>query len=192
MLIDNPPIGSFAPSSCSLRAGKAAPPAGGSPAAPAAVSAVPKPPEDPPQLVETVMKLFDRWARLLDEQPTEKVHKPFVQELHSGGLLKVRWGWEGGSVCVSVRVRVGGCEDGVCRGDKSAGLGHVRYDGSVSCWSLGLLLGCWAAGSPQAASWARCEDVPRMLLARMKGLSALPTATRRVKSPIVSWLNFFN
>ena len=56
---------------------------------------VPKPPEDPPQLVESIMKLFDRWARLLEEQPTEKVHKPFVQELHSGGLLKVRraGGW---------------------------------------------------------------------------------------------------
>ena len=37
------------------------------------------------------MKLFDRWARLLEEAPQEKVHAPFVTELQAAGFLKV-WG----------------------------------------------------------------------------------------------------
>lgn len=44
-------------------------------------------PKDPPALVETVMKLFDRWARLLEEMPSERQHSAFVQELHAAGLL---------------------------------------------------------------------------------------------------------
>lgn len=35
------------------------------------------------------MKLFDRWARLLEESPQERVHAPFVQELQAAGFLKV-------------------------------------------------------------------------------------------------------
>ena len=35
------------------------------------------------------MRLFDRWARLLEEAPQEKVHAPFVQELQQAGFLKV-------------------------------------------------------------------------------------------------------
>ena len=35
------------------------------------------------------MKLFDRWARLLEEAPQEKVHAPFVQDLQAAGFLKV-------------------------------------------------------------------------------------------------------
>lgn len=38
------------------------------------------------------MKLFDRWARLLEEAPQEKVHAPFVQELQAAGFLKVSVG----------------------------------------------------------------------------------------------------
>lgn len=41
------------------------------------------------------MKLFDRWARLLEEAPQEKVHAPFVTELQAAGFLKV-WGGAGG------------------------------------------------------------------------------------------------
>ena len=38
------------------------------------------------------MKLFDRWARLLEERPQERVHAGFVQELQAAGFLKVgRW-----------------------------------------------------------------------------------------------------
>lgn len=45
----------------------------------------------PPPLpqVEAIMKLFDRWARLLEEAPQEKVHAPFVTELQAAGFLKV-------------------------------------------------------------------------------------------------------
>lgn len=52
----------------------------------------PGPPHLPhcPQ-VEAIMKLFDRWARLLEEAPQEKVHAPFVTELQAAGFLKV-WG----------------------------------------------------------------------------------------------------
>ena len=35
------------------------------------------------------MRLFDRWARLLEEAAQEKVHAPFVQELQQAGFLKV-------------------------------------------------------------------------------------------------------
>ena len=38
------------------------------------------------------MKLFDRWARLLEEQPLERVHAPFVRELQQSGFLKVSAG----------------------------------------------------------------------------------------------------
>ncbi|KAL4458253.1 hypothetical protein ABPG75_013118 [Micractinium tetrahymenae] len=63
-----------------LRAGKQVPAAAPPP--------LPEGPKDPPQLVETIMKLFDRWARLLEEAPQEKVHAPFVQELQQAGFLK--------------------------------------------------------------------------------------------------------
>lgn len=65
-----------------LRAGKQLPAAAPPP--------LPEGPKDPPQLVEAIMKLFDRWARLLEESPQEKVHAPFVQELQQAGFLKVR------------------------------------------------------------------------------------------------------
>jgi CCR4-NOT transcription complex subunit 1 len=63
-----------------LRSGK--PPPG------AAAGVLPEGPKDPPQLVEAIMKLFDRWARLLEEAPQEKVHAPFVTELQAAGFLK--------------------------------------------------------------------------------------------------------
>ena len=73
----------------SMRAGK---PPGGVPGG----APVPEGPKDPPQLVESVMRLFDRWARLLEEAPQEKVHAPFVQELQQAGFLKVgAAGWGG-------------------------------------------------------------------------------------------------
>lgn len=47
------------------------------------------------------MKLFDRWARLLEEAPQEKVHAPFVTELQAAGFLKVRRGrWAHGGDCI--------------------------------------------------------------------------------------------
>lgn len=49
--------------------------------------AKPPAPQDPPQLLPAVMKAFDQWARLLEEQPTERVHAAFVQELKETGLL---------------------------------------------------------------------------------------------------------
>ena len=70
-----------------MRAGKAAPGAPGG---------VPEGPKDPPQLVEGIMKLFDRWARLLEEAPQEKVHAPFVAELQQAGFLKARVATPGG------------------------------------------------------------------------------------------------
>lgn len=63
-----------------LRAGKPLPAAAPAP--------LPEGPKDPPQLVESIMKLFDRWARLLEEAPQEKVHAPFVTELQQAGFLK--------------------------------------------------------------------------------------------------------
>jgi hypothetical protein len=53
------------------------------------------------------MRLFDRWARLLEEAAQEKVHAPFVQELQQAGFLKVGGcavgllgvGWMGGMPC---------------------------------------------------------------------------------------------
>jgi CCR4-NOT transcription complex subunit 1 len=65
------------------RAGGAPPPGALGAAAPAA----PKAPADPPALVDAVMKAFDRWARLLDDAPSERVHAGFVQELRDAGLL---------------------------------------------------------------------------------------------------------
>lgn len=44
-------------------------------------------PQDPPGLTEAVMKAFDRWARLLEESPGERVHAAFVKELRDLGLL---------------------------------------------------------------------------------------------------------
>ena len=54
---------------CRLRAGKPLP--GGAP------PALPEGPKDPPQLVEGVMRLFDRWARLLEEAPQEVQQQGF-------------------------------------------------------------------------------------------------------------------
>lgn len=36
-----------------------------------------------------VAVLFDRWAAISDEQPSEKVHAPFVSLLQQSGFLKV-------------------------------------------------------------------------------------------------------
>ncbi len=33
--------------------------------------------------------LFDRWAAISEEQPSEKVHAPFVSHLQQSGFLKV-------------------------------------------------------------------------------------------------------
>lgn len=44
-------------------------------------------PQDPPGFTEAVMKAFDRWARLLEESPAERVHVGFIQELRESGLL---------------------------------------------------------------------------------------------------------
>lgn len=44
-------------------------------------------PQDPPQLMQTIMKSFDHWARLLEENPADRVHAAFVQELKESGLL---------------------------------------------------------------------------------------------------------
>lgn len=53
----------------------------------AAGSKLPPPPQDPPGFTEAVMKAFDKWARLLEENPGERVHMGFVQELRETGLL---------------------------------------------------------------------------------------------------------
>jgi CCR4-NOT transcription complex subunit 1 len=53
----------------------------------ATVAAAQEGPKDPPALVETVMKMFDRWARLLEEMPGERQHAAFVQELRGAGFL---------------------------------------------------------------------------------------------------------
>ena len=36
-----------------------------------------------------VAVLFDRWAAISEEQPSEKVHAPFVSHLQQSGFLKV-------------------------------------------------------------------------------------------------------
>ena len=56
-------------------------------AAAAATSKLPPLPQDPPGFTEAVMKAFDEWARLLEEQPGERTHLAFVQELRDAGLL---------------------------------------------------------------------------------------------------------
>ena len=48
---------------------------------------VPPLPQDPPGFIEVVMKAFDRWARLLEENSGERVHMAFVLELRESGLL---------------------------------------------------------------------------------------------------------
>lgn len=43
--------------------------------------------QDSPHLVPSVMKAFDQWARLLEENPTERNHGPFIKSLNDSGLL---------------------------------------------------------------------------------------------------------
>lgn len=48
---------------------------------------VPGRPQDPPNLVPSVMKAFDQWARLLEENTKERSHNAFVKSLRESGLL---------------------------------------------------------------------------------------------------------
>lgn len=43
--------------------------------------------QDSPALVQSVMKAFDQWARLLEESPTDRTHSAFIQGLKETGLL---------------------------------------------------------------------------------------------------------
>lgn len=44
-------------------------------------------PQDAPHLVPSVMKAFDQWARLLEENPADKKQNAFVKSLRDSGLL---------------------------------------------------------------------------------------------------------
>jgi len=37
-----------------------------------------------------VAELFDRWVRLVEDAPCDKVHEKFVEEARAAGLLKAR------------------------------------------------------------------------------------------------------
>ena len=43
--------------------------------------------QDPPHLVPSVMKAFDQWARLLEENPKDRSHSAFIKSLRDSGLL---------------------------------------------------------------------------------------------------------
>ena len=150
-----------------LRTGKPAGAVAPPPVAPPAVAAVVEGPKDPPQLVETVMKLFDRWARLIDENPTEKVHAPFVQELQQSGLLKVRWR----------------CFRGRSRGPEWCllmSLLHSRQRRArrTAGGRLGPAGCCHSGGASPAGSQSGLGSTPARLL--MRPASAAPGTTCRV------------
>lgn len=44
-------------------------------------------PQDPPHLVPSVMKAFDQWARLLEENTKERSHNALIKSLRDSGLL---------------------------------------------------------------------------------------------------------
>ena len=62
----------------------------GTPGQPAGAGAGAPPaarPQDPPHLVPSVMKAFDQWARLLEENICDRSHNEFVKGLRDTGLL---------------------------------------------------------------------------------------------------------